>query len=62
VLQLRPITDGTRTAFLTVLTAVEGSVAAPPAAAYRVVGPGRIEVTVDGQSTGLDVPAWFPAP
>jgi hypothetical protein len=59
VLQVDPGAASTRTVFLHVLTAVDAPDAAPPEAGFRLVRPGRIEVTVDGRKAALEVPAWF---
>jgi hypothetical protein len=48
-----------RTVFLHVLTAVDAAETTPPKAACRLVGAGRLEVTVDGARTVLAVPEWF---
>ena len=60
VVQIDPGTTTDRTVFLHVLTAEDATgAAAAPKASYRVVKPGRIEVTVAGLRTQLAVPDWF---
>lgn len=60
VVQIDPGTTTDRTVFLHVLTAEDATgAAAAPKASYRVVKPGRIEVTVAGLRTQLTVPDWF---
>ncbi len=59
VVQIDPGTASVRTVFLHVLTAVDADGARPPKTSYRFVRRGQIEVTVDGLSTTLSVPAWF---
>jgi hypothetical protein len=60
VVQIDPGNDGTQTVFLHVLTATEVGEMTPPRATYRVSKPGQIELTVDGVTTSLAVPEWFP--
>lgn len=57
-MQVDPRTAAARTVFLHVLTAADAGQAEPPPAAYRVVRPGVIEVTVDGAKAELQVPEW----
>ena len=59
VVQIDAGSGGTRTVFLHVLSAVDGSVTAAPKASCRVIAGGKIEVTVDGLTTELTVPAGF---
>ncbi len=56
VVQIDPGTRSSRTVFLNVLTAVDAVQRQPPAASYRMVGPGIIEASVDGLTTRLSVP------
>lgn len=59
VVQIDPVSDGTKTVFLHVLTATDAEEMDPPRASYRISGLGRIEVTVDEAKTSLAVPQWF---
>jgi hypothetical protein len=58
VIQLEPAGPSDRTLFLHVLTPADGD-REPPKSTWRMVGPGRLEVTVDDASTELSVPAWL---
>lgn len=59
VLQIDPGRDGCQTVFLNVLTATDDPGEAPPAASYRMICPGQVEVNVAGSRTILAVPDWF---
>jgi hypothetical protein len=59
VVQIDSAQNSPRTVFLHVLTAVDGRETTPPAASYRTLRPGQIEVAVDGATTTLAVPEWF---
>ena len=61
VVQIFPSTTGTRTVFLHVLTAVDGTESIAPNVTYRAPKRGVIELSVDGAATSLDVPEWFEA-
>ena len=58
VVQIEPLSSGSQTVFLHVLTAAakESAIAEPR---YRLSKPGTIELTVDGATTSLSVPDWF---
>jgi hypothetical protein len=60
VLQIDPGTNGTRTVFLHVLTAVDAAEESPPETSWRRLGPQRIEVTVEGKAAVLDLPMDLP--
>ncbi len=59
VVQIDPGSERPQTVFLHVLTATDAAETVPPKAAYRIVKPGQIELTVDGAATTLAVPEWF---
>jgi hypothetical protein len=62
VVQIDPGTTHSRIMFLHVLTATEAEQTLPPKVAFRVVAPGRIEVTVDDATTVLAVPEEYAQP
>jgi len=58
VAQIEPGGGDTRTVFLHVLTACDPDATKAPQATFRQAGPGKLAITVDGQTVELAVPDW----
>jgi len=58
VAQIEPAATGARTIFLHVLTASDADAAKAPQTACRLAAPGKLIVSVDGQTVELAVPDW----
>jgi hypothetical protein len=59
VVQIEAADETKQTVFLHVLTVAEKSQIGPPEIAMRFIGPGEVELEVDGRKTSLTVPKWF---